>query len=705
VTQTRAYAVLTIKAVDTDQRTISGIASTPEPDRMGDVVEPLGITFKNPLPLLLYHDTQKPVGSVRLGPPALDGIAFEATLPTVAEAGALRDRIDEAWHSIKAGLLAGVSIGFRALETAKHTATGGIRFLKTEILELSLVAIPANAAATIHTIKALDLAASGPHPPRDRGPQPNVRAEKGVPVMEHKTTHEQITAFETTRAAKHARLTAIMNTSAAAGATLNEAETEEYDGLAAEVKAIDAHLVRLRALEATMMTTATPVPTTTTPAAASDQRGGVPVIQVRSLLPKGTGFVRFVQGLAACKGNLMQAEQYAKQWDDSTPEVGLVFKAAVAAGTTTDATWAGPLAPLMPLSNEFLELLRPATILGKVPGFRRVPFNVTIASQTGGGTYQWVGQGAPKPVGKLQFGSVSLTITKCAGIVVITLELARTSTPSAEAVIRQDMINGIAAFLDVEFTDPSKAAVAGVSPGSVTNGVTPITTAGTSPANARTDIQALAAAMTAAGVPIGGAVLLMSTTNALALSNALNALGQPLFPSMSLSGGTIMGGLTVIPSQAMGTTVALVQPDAILYADDDRCQSGSLGADGFGARQSGPRDDGVDVALAKQSRRVAGGTLHQLEESARRVRAVHGRDLHRVIHMDESVMLPRVTMAVIRDGFFDGTWHVRGERLDVDASLVETLELAGFAVRRTEGSDHGVRIGRGDRAGLSHGKR
>jgi HK97 family phage major capsid protein len=427
--------------------------------------------------------------------------------------------------------------------------------------------VPANAGATIHTIKSLDLAASGLHPSRDRDPLPIVRATKGAPVMEHKTINEQIASFDTTRAAKHARMTGIMDTSAAAGATLDQAQTDEYDGLAAEVKAIDAHLVRLRALETTTLAKAIPI-TAVSPEQASQQRSGIPIIQVRSQLPMGTGFVRFVQALAACKGNLMQAEQFAKQWEDSTPQVGLVFKAAVAAGTTTDATWAGPLAPLMPLTSEFLELLRPATILGKVPGFRRVPFNVTIASQTGGGTYQWVGQGAPKPVGKLQLGSISLTITKCAGIIIITLELARTSTPSAESVIRQDMINGIAAFLDVEFTDPSKAPVAGVSPGSVTNGVTPITTAGPTPANARTDIQALANAMSAANVPLGGAVLLMSTTNALALSNALNALGQPLFPSLSLNGGTIMGGLQVIPSQSMGTTVALVQPDAILYADD-----------------------------------------------------------------------------------------------------------------------------------------
>jgi HK97 family phage prohead protease len=140
----RAYAFLHVKSVDGEKRMISGVASTPEPDRMGDIVEPLGVTYKNPLPLLLYHNSQKPVGQVRFKTPTKDGIEFEATLPTVAEAGTVRDRIEEAWQSIKAGLLAGVSIGFRSIEEAFIKETGSFRFLKTEILELSLVAIPAN---------------------------------------------------------------------------------------------------------------------------------------------------------------------------------------------------------------------------------------------------------------------------------------------------------------------------------------------------------------------------------------------------------------------------------------------------------------------------------------------------------------------------------------------------------------------------------
>ncbi len=72
---------------------------------------------------------------------------------------------------------------------------------------------------------------------------------------------------------------------------------------------------------------------------------------------------------------------------------------------------------------------------------------------------------------------------------------------------------------------------------------------------------------------------------------------------------------------------------------------------------------------------------------------------------DSDKLLPRVTMAVIRDGFFDGTWHVCGELIAVDVSLVETLEQAGFAVPRPKGSEHGGRIGGRDRTGLSHGKR
>jgi|SRR5262245_1954292 len=539
----RAYSLFYVKAVDADERRITGIASTPELDRQGHTLDPAGITFTNPLPLLFHHDSHEPVGTATLAKQADGVITFAAAIPEVRDAGRLRDRVEEAWQSIKAGLIRGVSIGFRALDDGvKFLKDGTIHFEAIEILELSLVTIPANMRASILSVKSCAT------------PAPKVRAMK-------QTTAEQITAFENKRAALVSRQDDLMQKAAEAGSTLNAEDSAEYESIEGQRKDCETHLVRLRDREAWQKAAAVPVETKT----AMPYKAGV--ITVKPTVPPGTGFIRVCKSLAVAKGDLMQAAEYAKRFTDSTPEVELVLKAAVAAGTTTDATWAGPLAPLRPLSDEFLALLRPQTILGKITNFYTVPFNVSVPSQTGGGSYGWVGQGAPKPVTKLQFGTVTLGITKVAGIIVITDELARNSTPAAEDVIRRDMINGIAYFLDVEFTDPTKAAVANVSPGSVTNGVTPITSAGTSPANGRTDLAALIGQMTTNLLSVSEARFIMSESNAATLSVALNPLGQPLFPALTATGGTALG-VPVVTSQAVGSNVILIHPPSILYANE-----------------------------------------------------------------------------------------------------------------------------------------
>lgn len=151
----RAYSLLEVKAVDDEQRVITGIATTPEPDRVGDVVDPMGAKFANPLPLLWQHRHDSPVGTVVFDKPTKSGISFKATFPKIAEAGALKDMVDLAWQAVQNKLVRGVSIGFRALEYA-FMESGGIKFMETEIIELSLVTVPANASATIQTIKAMD---------------------------------------------------------------------------------------------------------------------------------------------------------------------------------------------------------------------------------------------------------------------------------------------------------------------------------------------------------------------------------------------------------------------------------------------------------------------------------------------------------------------------------------------------------------------
>lgn len=155
--QIRAYSLLEVKAFDEDAREITGIATTPEPDRMGDVVDPLGAKFAAELPLLWQHRHDAPVGTVKFGKPTKGGIPFRASVAKIENPGPLKDLVDMAWDAVKAKLVRGVSIGFRALEYA-FMESGGIRFSETEIYELSLVTIPANASATIQTIKAMDTA-------------------------------------------------------------------------------------------------------------------------------------------------------------------------------------------------------------------------------------------------------------------------------------------------------------------------------------------------------------------------------------------------------------------------------------------------------------------------------------------------------------------------------------------------------------------
>jgi HK97 family phage major capsid protein len=302
-----------------------------------------------------------------------------------------------------------------------------------------------------------------------------------------KTIAEQIAAFEATLTAKSVSMDAIMDAAADAGVTLDAAQKEEYDTLATEVKELGEHIVRLKAREESNKKSAIVVDGTT-PQRGADTRSGVTVLSVKSNLPPGTAFTRYAMALALGKGNLMQSAEIAKGWHDTTPEVETVLKAAVAAGNTTDTAWAKPLVEYTQMASEFAELLRPQTIIGRIPGLRRVPFNIKIPRQTAGSSASWVGEGAPKPVSALAFDQILLGTTKLAGIVVLTEELVRASNPSAEAIVRQDLSDTIIQTMDRDFVNPAKAAVANVSPASITNGVTPVVASGTDADHVRTDV-------------------------------------------------------------------------------------------------------------------------------------------------------------------------------------------------------------------------
>jgi HK97 family phage major capsid protein len=590
----QGYAILTVEKHDEERRTFTGIATTPVLDRDGDIIEPKGVSFANPLPLLLHHDKQRPVGEVRLFPPTAEGVRFEASIPLVTEPGVLKDRTDEAWHSVKYGVLKAVSVRVSAKrEHVKKLASGGMHWLQSMVTELSLVTIGANQDALIQTIRSFDQGRPAALGTKDTPVSHTARVRATVRALDTSSRQdamtpiqEQIKSYESTRAAKVARMNEIMTASATKGETLDQAQADEHDTLETEVKSIDEHLTRLARNAEINKSAAAPVAGDTQEKATASRAGekSPHVIRVKSQTPPGVAFTRLAMCLAVGKSSRSDAAEVAKSAYPDEPWIPEVIKgfrnsdhmaeaikAAVIAGST--ANGAGPLLQYTDSMADFVEYLRAATIVDRIPGLRSAPFNTRFMSQTAGGTAYWTGQGKPKRVTKGTYSTITLDFHKLACISVLTQEEVK-FVPSSEMRVRDDLRAAIAARVDQSFVDPTNAGSAGVEPASVTSGVAATAVSGTDADAVRVDFKNLMSAFITANVEVDSPVFIMSKQIALNLSLMLNALGQREFPDVNMNGGTLFG-VPVVTSQYLasggspaGAYIILINASDIYYAQE-----------------------------------------------------------------------------------------------------------------------------------------
>jgi HK97 family phage major capsid protein/HK97 family phage prohead protease len=578
----RAYAVVSLKASgEGDSRIIEGIATTPTPDRYNDVVEPKGMEFSLPLPLLYQHNSRQPIGQVIEAKVTNDGIKIKAQVAPIGVAGF----IDEAWSLIKAGLMPGLSIGFRGLEEAYNKETGGFHYIRSEWMELSVVTIPANAEANITNIKSADaklLTAIGRG--AERKPKANLPGVSGKTKGKQmkKTIAEQVREFENKRAANQARMLEITELAGDDARTFTAEETEEFETLEREVKEIDAHIPRLKTLEKQMIERAVPISQEvgSDPEKGAQARSVHSPIQVTRNLPKGIGMARMIIALHKGQGNRQVAAQIAAVECKDTPEVEMVLKTEIIPGTTVGTSFASALfPPAQVLYGEFLDLLRPATILGRIPSIRYVPFNVTVPAQTGGGTFGWVGENNPKPVTSLAFSTVTLPFNKVAGIVPMSKELLRFGVPSTEILITNSLVKDTAQFIDTQLFDPTVHLSTGVQPASFTDQVVNKVASGTTAAAFRADLAVQIKVYITNNDDPREIVILMSATTALSLSLIRNALGQKEFPDLTVNGGSVEG-FPVIVSEAISNRIIFLKASDVIVADGgveiDMSQEASL---------------------------------------------------------------------------------------------------------------------------------
>jgi hypothetical protein len=307
---------------------------------------------------------------------------------------------------------------------------------------------------------------------------------------------------------------------------------------------------------------------------------------VMAILPKrvkkpepGLRFARVARCLALGKRASISPVEVAQGfYGKSDPAIVEVVKANVLAGATLSGNWAENLVgDETGVVADFVEYLRPQTIVGKfgssgIPDLRRIPFRVPLISQTSGAAGYWVGEGKPKPLTSFGFGRTHLEPLKVANICVLTIELLRDSRPSAEVLIRDQLVEALRSRIDLDFIDADKAAVAGVSPASIINGIPAIPSTGNSADNIREDIRLIMQAFIDDKNPPTSGVWLMSSGTAMALGLMRSTLGNRDFPDINARGGSLEG-LPVIVSEyfsqaTTGNFVILVNASDIYFSDD-----------------------------------------------------------------------------------------------------------------------------------------
>jgi hypothetical protein len=107
-------------------------------------------------------------------------------------------------------------------------------------------------------------------------------------------------------------------------------------------------------------------------------------------------------------------------------------------------------------------------------------------------------------------------------------------------LIRDGLRDALVERVDRDLLDPAEAGTANVQPASLTNGLTALTSAGTSADNVRTDLANLVQTLRAANLR-GPIAIVLPDSLLTGISFMVNSLGQPEFPGLDGDGGTFKG--------------------------------------------------------------------------------------------------------------------------------------------------------------------
>jgi HK97 family phage major capsid protein/HK97 family phage prohead protease len=438
-------------------------------DSYGDIVDPNGWDLsrfrKNPI-ALFGHSSAHPIGTwadVRVEGGKLKGRLMFAKEGTSA-------RIDELRRLVEQKILRATSVGFRPLESEPidpQRPWGPQKYKRQELLETSLVSVPANPAA-LSLAKSLNISsdtlqlAFGEHaedePAVVRRGATGEHATKTLPVrtQKMKTLSQRIEDAQADLVREKDALTAHI--------AEDDADPIVTEELSSRIEEREKALSALQRAEAALAAKTAP---TAIQAPAVSLKGRQKDVSGLDLIVRGA----VVRGIAHFgKKPIDQVLDERYRGHEAT---AIITKADQTIGTTGVAGWASEL--VQTAYADFVQALMGYSIY---PALRDrgigLSFDgngtVSIPSRTAGGAGGgFVAEGDPIRVGRITTAATTMTPKKMGVIVPFSRELAKRSTPAIEALVRQAILEDTGAVLDPILLDAT--AVSTARPAGLLNGV------------------------------------------------------------------------------------------------------------------------------------------------------------------------------------------------------------------------------------------
>jgi HK97 family phage prohead protease/HK97 family phage major capsid protein len=519
------------------------IASTETVDRYGDVILASGWDLrwfkKNPIALWAHNHSQ-PIGTwedVRVE----EGSLVARLEMVKAGVSSIADMVRA---FVEQRVLRAVSVGFipKAAEPrldAKGNPTGGYTFTKSELLEISVVSVPANQEA-LAVGKSAGIAENEIHHLLSKVDEPwrnsntsIIRPKnfnptiKGTPKMP--TLAERIAQREAEVVTLRDQVTEL---SAADADESNETSAAALTEATRKLDEATASLERLKSAQATLARSAAPAQPV-----AGVTASGAATVPAQPKAKGKPGEALFKAGFATFRAIVERrsVDDVIKGMYGDAPDVAIMAnaKAATAAARTDAPGWAQELVQDQVVG--FATLLVPMSIWAAFPGLSLtfggegkiiLPGRDYTKNVSGG----FVGEGGAIPVKAGATRSVTLTPDKVAVIIALTRELARRSSPAALPLFQQMVLEDTSMMLDTLFLDNS-AAVPNVRPAGLQTLATGINTRASSGATLQNIIADMKAMVAQMGTNRMGRtpVWVMSEANRLALAMLTNDLGQFMF--------------------------------------------------------------------------------------------------------------------------------------------------------------------------------